>query len=170
MKLEIDLDNSTLSEYLNEDDYGNVTFTEAFKEMIVNAVFTKIKFDSEIREYIKTEIKDGLWLQIVSYKQEAAIKGVVDDVIRNELSTKRSGSFIFTDSYVAEVKKAVKKCLSTYEEDLREAVESLVGSEIRRCLDEMYQGSKMRKFIDIEKMSEYIISTLNRNEMPHGRK
>lgn len=170
MKLEIDLENSSLSEYLNEDDYGNVTFTEAFKEMIVTAVFTQIKFDSDIREYIKAEIKDGLWKQIVSYKQEAAIKGIVDDVIREELSTRRSGSLIFTDSYVEEVKKAVKKRMSTYEKDLQDAVNCFVELEIKKCLDEMYQGSKMRKFIDFENMSRYIVSTLDRNEMPRGRK
>ena len=109
MKLEIDLKNSSLSEYLDEDDYGNVTFTDVFKEKIVKEVFTEAKFDTDIRDYIKAEIKDGLWKQIVSYKQEAAIKGVVDDVIREELSARRSGSLIFTDAYVAEVKEAVRK-------------------------------------------------------------
>lgn len=166
MKLEIDLENSSLSEYLSEDDCGNVTFTEAFKEMIVSEVFTKIKFDTDIREYIKTEIKDGLWKQVTSYKQEAAIKGIVDDVIREELHTRRSGSLIFTDSYVAEVKSAVKKCLSKYEEDLKGAVKCFVELEIKECLNEMYKCSNMRKFIDFEKMSEYIVSTLARNGIP----
>lgn len=168
MKLEIDLKNSTLSEYLDEDNYGNVTFTEAFKEMIVREVFTKAKFDTDIRDYIKAEIKDGLWKQIVSYKQEAAIKGIVDDVIREELSTRRSGSLIFTDAYVAEVKETVKKNLSSYKKELDEAVRCLVECETRNCLNTLYQGSKMREFIDLEKLSRYIVQTMARKGYKGG--
>lgn len=168
MKLEIDLENSTLSEYLNEDDYGNVTFTDAFKEMIVREVFTEAKFDTDIRDYIKSEIKDGLWKQIVSYKQEAAIKGVVDDVIREELSTRRSGSLIFTDAYVAEVKEAVRKYLSSYKKELEEAVRCLVECETRDCLNTLYQGSKLREFVDFEKMSNYVVKTMVRKGMKVG--
>ena len=162
MKFEIDLENSTLSEYLNEDGYGNLTFTEAFKEMIVKEVFTKAKFDTDIRDYIKAEIKDGLWKQIVLYKQEATIRSIVDDVIREELSTRRSGSLIFTDAYIADVKEAVKKYLSSYKKDLDDAVICLVERETRDCLNTLYQGSKMREFIDLEKMSRYVVKTMAR--------
>ena len=168
MKLEIDLENSNLSEYLDEDDYGNVTFTEVFKDIIVRNVFTKAKFDTDIRDYIKAEIKDGLWEQIVLYKQEAAIKGVVDDVIREELSARRSGSLIFTDAYVAEVKEAVRKYLSSYKTELEEAVRCLVESETKSYLDVLYQGSKLREFIDLEKMSRYIVKTMAREGMKCG--
>ena len=168
MKLEIDLEHSTLSEYLAEDDYGNVTFTEAFKEMIVREVFTEAKFDTDIRDYIKTEIKDGLWKQIVSYKQEAAIKGIVDDVIREELSVRRSGSLIFTDAYIAEVKEAVRKYLPSYKKELEEAVRCLVECETKSCLDTLYQGSKLREFIDLEKISGYIVKTMARKGIKGG--
>lgn len=168
MKLEIDLENSTLSEYLDEDDYGKVTFTEAFKEMIVREVFTKAKFDTDIRAYIKEQIKDGLWKQIYSYKQEAAIKGIVDEVIREELSARRTGSLIFTDAYVSSVKESVKKYLSSYNQEIDKAVRCLVECETRNCLNTLYQGSKMREFIDLEKMSRYIVKTMACEELMKG--
>lgn len=168
MKFEIDLTNSTLSEYLDEDDYGNVTFTDVFKEMIVREVFAKAKFDDDIRNYIKAEIKDGLWKQIVSYKQEAAIKGIIDDVIREELSARKSGSLIFTDAYISDVKEAVKKYLSPYKREIDEAVRCIVELETRDCLSTLYQGSKMREFIDFEKLSRYVVSTMERKRNKKG--
>ncbi len=160
MKFEIDLKKSSLSEYLNEDEYGTVTFTEAFKEMIVKEFLTKAKYDADIRDYIKAEIKEGLWKRIVEYKQEAAIKGIVDDVIREELSTRRTGSLIFTDAYITDVKTAVKKYLSSYKTELDTAVRCLVECETKDYLNTLYQGSEMRKFIDFEKMSMYIVNKM----------
>ena len=162
MKLEIDLENSTLSEFLNEDEYGNITFTDAFKQMIVSEVFTKARFDDDIRKFIKDNIKDGLWKQIVEYKQEAAIKGIVDDVIREELKANRSGSLIFTDAYISDVKSAVKKHFDSYKSSLERAVREMVEIEVKDCLNEIYDGCKIKEFFDMEKMASYIVKNMER--------
>jgi peptide subunit release factor 1 (eRF1) len=67
MKFEIDLENSPLSEYFTEEEDG-ITFTEVFKEEVVKEFLRKMSWNSEFREFVRNELRDGLHPKIVEWK------------------------------------------------------------------------------------------------------
>lgn len=157
MKLEFDLENSTLSEYFNEDTEGHITFSEVFKEAVLKEFCIKASYDSDIRGFIKSEIKDGLHLKICEYKNEAAIKAIVDDVMREELSARRTGSLIFTDHYVANVKKAIEKNLGFVKNEIDSYIRRTVAEEVEKYIETLYAENKLKKYLDFKKLAADVL-------------
>ena len=164
MKIEVNLENSSLSEFFSEDECAGVTFTDAFKEAVLQAFVQKINYDSLIRSFIKDAIKEGLWSLVCQYKNESAIKAIVDEVIRDELRTQRTGTLIFTNNYVEEVKKATEKSLSVYKRDIDICIKTTVADEVKKYIEALYDGNKLREFIDFDKLSAYVIRTMEGKE------
>lgn len=160
MKFEIDIENSSLSEYFNEEN-GDITFTDAFKEEVIKAFLNKLRFDGEIRDFIRGEIKDGLYLKVTEYKQDCAIKVIVEDVIREELKPQRSGSFFYLKEYEQNVKEATKKVLANYVREIKSLIEMTMRSEVENVLETLYKGNKMREFLNMDKLSAYVVKTMN---------
>lgn len=157
MKLEFDLENSTLSEYFNEDTEGHITFSDVFKEAVLKEFCIKASYDSDIRGFIKSEIKDGLYLKICEYKNEAAIKAIVDDVMREELSAQRTGSLIFTDHYVKAVKTAIEKNLGVVKNEIDSYIRRTVSAEVEKYIETLYAENKLRKYLDFQKLAADVI-------------
>lgn len=160
MKIEVNLENSSMSEFFSEDECGCVTFTDAFKEAVLKAFVQKINYDSLIRTFIKDAIKEGLWQLVCQYKNESAIKAIVDEVIRDELRTQRTGSLIFTNNYVEQVKKATESSLSVCKRDIDVCIKTTVANEVEKYIKVLYDGNKLREFIDFNKLSSYVIRTM----------
>lgn len=160
MKFEVDIENSTLSEYFNEED-GDITFTDAFKEEVIKAFLNKLRFDGEIRDFIRGEIKDGLHIKVTEYKRDCAIKVIVEDVIREELKPQRSGSFFYLKEYEQNVKEATKKVLANYVREIKSLIEITMRSEVENVLETLYKGNKMREFLNMDKLSAYVVKTMN---------
>lgn len=159
MKFEVDIENSTLSEYFNESD-GDLTFTDAFKEEVVRTFLNRIRFDDEIRNYIKSEIKDGLHLKVVSYKQDGAIKAIVEEVIKEELSPSRSGSYFYMQEYKSKVEKETKDALKQYEREINYLIATTIRNEIKTVMESLYKGNKMREFLDMDKLTDYVYNIM----------
>lgn len=161
MKFEVDIENSTLSEYFNESD-GDITFTDAFKAEVVRTFLERVRFDDEIRSYIKSEIKDGLHLKVVGYKQDGAIKAVVEEVIKEELSPSRSGSYFYMQEYKSKVAKETKNALEQYKREINCLIATTIRDEIKTVMENLYKGHKMREFLDMDKLTAYVYDTMQK--------
>lgn len=159
MKFEIDLENSSLSEYFNEDN-GDVTFTDAFKEKVISAFVRKMQWDSEIKNFVKDEIKEGLGRKIQEWKQDTAIKVVVEEQIKQDLSPLRSGSYFYAEEYKNNVKKATETALAQYVRKINALIETTIRNEVKKVMETLYKGHKMREFLDIDKLTAYVIQTM----------
>ena len=159
MKFEIDIENSSLSEYFNEDN-GDITFTDVFKEDVMREFLRKMQWDSEIRDFVKREIKAGLYPKILEWKQDTAIKVIVEEAIKEELSPIRSGSYFYTEQYKQSVKEATKKILASYVYEIKNLIESTIRSEVDKVMDGLYEGHKMREFLNMDKLTAYVIQTM----------
>ena len=148
-----------MSEYFNESD-GDITFTDAFKEEVVRTFLNRVRFDDEIRAYIKSEIKDGLHLKVIGYKQDGAIKAVVEEVIKEELSPSRSGSYLYLQEYRSKVAKETKKALEQYEKDINHLISTTIRDEVEKVMEILYKGHKMREFLDMKKLTDYVYEVM----------
>ena len=159
MKFEIDIENSSLSEYFNEDK-GDITFTDAFKEEVIRTFVRKMQWDSEIRNFVKDEIKDGLGRKIQEWKQDTAIKVVVEEQIKQDLSPMRSGSYFYAQEYKDKVKKATEQTLAQYVREINSLIETTIRFEVKQVMENLYKGNKMREFLDMDKLTAYVIKTM----------
>lgn len=160
MKFEIDLENSSLSEYFNEDN-GDITFTDVFKEEVIREFVRKMQWDSEIRNFVKDEIKVGLGLKVQEWKQDTAIKVVVEEQIKQDLSPMRSGSYFYAQEYKDKVKKATEQTLAQYIREINALIETTIRIEVKKVMENLYKGNKMRDFLDMDRLTAYVIKTMN---------
>ena len=123
MKIEVNLENSPLSEYFTEEN-DCVVFTDIFKEEVVKEFLHKMSWDSEFRTFAKNEIKEGLHPKICEWKQDTAIKLIVEELIKEELHPMRSGSYFYMEEYKTKVKEATKKVLAEYVREINALIES----------------------------------------------
>lgn len=160
MKFEIDIENSSLSEYFSEENDG-IVFTDIFKEEVVREFLRKMSWDSEFRDFVRKEIKDGLYPKIVEWKQDTAIKVIVEEVIKEELSPLRSGSYFYMKEYEQNVKNATKKVLAGYVSEIKSLIETTIRSEVDKVMESLYEGHKMREFLNMDKLTAYVIKTMD---------
>lgn len=160
MKFEIDLENSSLSEYFNEDN-GDITFTDVFKEEVIREFVRKMQWDSEIRNFVKDEIKVGLGRKVQEWKQDTAIKVVVEEQIKQDLSPMRSGSYFYAQEYKDKVKKATEQTLAQYIREINALIETTIRIEVKKVMENLYKGNKMRDFLDMDRLTAYVIKTMN---------
>lgn len=163
MKFEIDLENSSLSEYFNEDN-GDITFTDVFKEEVIREFVRKMQWDSEIRNFVKDEIKVGLGRKIQEWKQDAAIKVVVEEQIKQDLSPMRSGSYFYAEEYKEKVKKATEQTLAQYVREINALIETTIRIEVEKVMENLYKGNKMREFLDMDKLINYVVRTMKEQQ------
>ena len=161
MKFEIDIENSTLSEYFTEENDG-IVFTDIFKEEVVREFLHKMSWDSEFRDFVRKEIKDGLYPKIVEWKQDTAIKVIVEEVIKEELKPMRSGSYFYMEEYKTKVKEATKKVLIEYVKEINTLIEDTIRKEVKNILDTLYEDNPLRQFIDMSKVTVYVMNLLKK--------
>ena len=159
MKFEIDIENSSLSEYFTEENDG-IVFTDIFKEEVVREFLHKMSWDSEFKNFVSKEIKDGLHPKIVEWKQDTAIKVVVEEVIKEELKPVRSGSYFYMEEYKNKVKEVTKKVLTGYVSEINSLIETTIRNEVDKVMESLYQGHKMREFLNMDKLTAYVMQTM----------
>lgn len=159
MKFEIDIENSSLSEYFTEENDG-IVFTDIFKEEVVREFLHKMYWDSEFKNFVSKEIKDGLHPKIVEWKQDTAIKVVVEEVIKEELKPLRSGSYFYMEEYKNKVKEVTKKVLAGYVSEINSLIETTIRNEVDKVMESLYQGHKMREFLNMDKLTAYVMQTM----------
>ncbi len=163
MKITIDLNNESFGDYFNESD-GTLNFTAAAIDMILHAFSEKCRWDDEIRKYIKNEIKDGLWNKIYEYKNGDMVKAVATEVVKEAMKPINTGSFIVTDHEKKEITEQVKKELKLFNKPVDERIRETVRKEVANIIMAMYDGNKMREFIDVAKLSAYVTANMFRED------
>ena len=159
MQIVINFSDIDLADWIEYDPATEqISLKDIFKGEILNKFVEKVNYDGQIRNYIKEKINEGLWKKIHEFKDEAAIEVITKQCIEEKL--RQTGSFIFLDSYADRVESVVENCLKTYPDKIKKAVETSVKCNIESCLDELYKGSKMREFIDVEKLTAHIHTVL----------
>lgn len=166
MQIVINFSDIDLNDWV--DDYNSElpTLKDVFKTEILNKFVEKINYDEQIRKYIKEQINEGLWKKIYDFKDDAAIEVIAKQCVEEKLRS--TGSFVFLDSYANRVETVVENYLKKYPDKIEKAVETSVRCQIEQCLDELYKGSKMREFIDIERLTAHIHKTLSEEMVGEG--
>ena len=159
MQIVINFSDIDLADWIEDGLEEEVTLTDVFKGEILNKFVEKINYDYEVKRYIEKNIDDQLWQKIYGYKDDVAIKTIVEKIIEKKL--RETGSFIFLNEYAAKVEVVVDKYLKKYPNEIEKAVETSIKHHIESCLKELYKESKMREFIDTEKLSAYIHTVLS---------
>lgn len=159
MKITIDLNDESFGDYFSESD-GTLNFTAAAIDMILHAFSDRCRWDDEIRKYIKDEIKDGLWNKIYEYKNGDMVKAVATEVVKEAMKPINTGSFIVTDHEKKKITEQVKKELELFNKPVDERIRETVRKEVANIINGMYDGNKMREFIDLPKLSAYVTANM----------
>lgn len=163
MKITIDINNECFSDYFNESD-GTINFTRAATDQILRYFAEKIKWDDEIRKFIKDQIKDGLWKEIYKYKSDDMIITGTTEIVREAMKPFNTGSFIVTDHDKEKITEQVKKELELFNKPVDERIRETVRKEVADIINAMYDGNKMREFIDLPKLSAYVTANMFKEE------
>lgn len=163
MKITIDLNDESFSDYFEEHD-GTFDFTSMAIDAIIRTFAEKCRWDNEIRDYIKSNIREGLWKKIYEYKQNDAVKAIANEIIRDEMHHLCSGSIIVTDHDKQKVTEQVKKELKLFNAPVDERIRETVRKEVANIINGMYDGNKMREFIDLPKLSAYVTANMFKEE------
>lgn len=164
MKFEIDIENTSLSEYFGEDEDGNLTVSDVFKQEIASNVGLRLSYNDEIRSFVRKSIEISLYQFVANYKDEAAIKAVLEDLMRKELSSGFSSSVI-RPAYKELITKEVQERLSKEIGNMEGAIKVAISNEVKKIISSMYAGNKLAQFIDTDKLANYVISTMSGEEV-----
>ncbi len=167
MKITIDLNEASFSDYFNESD-GTLDFTAAAIDMIIHEFAAKCRWDDEIRRYIKDEIGKGLFAKIYEYKTSDMVKTVATEIVKEAMKPINSGSFIVTDYDKEKITEQVKKELELFNKPVDERIRETVRKEVCEIINAMYDGNKMREFIDMAKLSAYVTKIMFKENAENG--
>lgn len=131
---------------------------DVFKDEILHKFVEKLNADYEVRKYVSENIDRSLAIKISAYKDDVAIKAIVEKIVAQRI--KDTGSLIFLDKYVSRVEEEVNKYLASYERKMNEAVSSAVRRATEDIIDSLYKGSAISEFIDTEKLANYVLKTI----------
>lgn len=159
MKITIDLNDESFSDYFEEHD-GTIDFTSAAIDMIIHAFAEKCRWDDTIRDYIKQEIYRDLWKEITEYKRTDMIKTIATEYVKDLMKPHNTGSFIVTDCEKQKITEQVKKELKLFYVPVDERIRETVRKEVANIINGMYDGNKMREFIDLPKLSAYVTANM----------
>lgn len=159
MKITIDLNDESFGDYFEESD-GTLNFTSAAIDMIIRAFAEKCRWDNEIRKYIKDEIGKGLFNKIYEYKNNDMFKTVVTEIVKEAMKPINTGSFIVTDNDKRKITEQVKKELELFNAPVDERIRETVRKEVANIINAMYDGNKMREFIDLPKLSAHVTANM----------
>lgn len=160
MQIEINFNEIDLNDWIEFDgeDANAPKLKDVFKDEILHKFIEKLNADVEVRKYVRTNIDNGLAGKIAGYKDDVAIKAIVEQIIIQRL--RDSGSFIFLDSYRVKVEDAVRKYLADYERKVDTAISKSVRLVMEEIIDSLYKTSAIREFLDTEKLARYIEETI----------
>ncbi len=161
MKITIDLNDESFSDYFEEHD-GALDFTSAAIDMIIHAFAEKCRWDEELRKYIIESIRDGLGAKLFEYKREDVIKTIASEIIKQEMAPHRTGSIIVTNYEKEKIRECVKESIEAEEMRIVSNVKGLIRVETQRILNTVFKDNAIREFIDKSKLTDYVISTLNK--------
>ena len=167
MKIVIDINDESFSDYFNESD-GTVDFTAAAIDQLLRNFAEKIRWDDEIRKYIKDEIREGLFAKIYEYKNGDMVKTVVEEIVRDVMKPINTGSFIVTDHEKEKITECVKRELNRFNLPVDERIRETVRKEVAAIINSMYDGNKMREFIDLPKLSAYVTQNMFKKDNENG--
>ena len=163
MKITIDLNDESFSDYFEEHD-GTLGFTSMAIDAIIRTFAEKCRWDDTIRDYVKQEIRRDLWKEITEYKRKDMIKVVATEIVRDVMKPSNTGSFIVTDYDKQKVTEQVKKELELFNAPVDERIRETVRKEVANIINGMYDGNKMREFIDLPKLSAYVTANMFKEE------
>ena len=160
MQIVINFNDIDLNDWIDfDDEYSSApVLKDVFKGEILYKFVEKLNADYEVKRYVKENIDKGLANKIYAYKDDVAIKAIVEQIVEKRL--RDTGSFIFIDQYKSRVEKEVNKYLEVYEREMNNAVYSAVHRATKDIIDRLYKGTVIREFIDIEKLSSYVLKTI----------
>ena len=163
MKITLDLNDESFSDYFEEHD-GTLGFTSMAIDAIIRTFAEKCRWDDTIRDYVKQEIRRDLWKEITEYKRKDMIKVVATEIVRDVMKPSNTGSFIVTDYDKQKVTEQVKKELELFNAPVDERIRETVRKEVANIINGMYDGNKMREFIDLPKLSAYVTANMFKEE------
>ena len=163
MKITIDLNDESFSDYFEEHD-GTLDFTSMAIDAIIHAFAEKCRWDDTIRDYIKQEIYRDLWKEITEYKRTDMIKTIVTEYVKDLMKPHNTGSFIVTDYEKQKITEQVKKELKLFYVPVDERIRETVRKEVANIINGMYDGNKMREFIDLPKLSAHVTANMFKEE------
>lgn len=160
MQIVINFNEIDLNDWIDLDgDYANVPeLKDVFKGEILEKFLQRLNADYAVKQYIKDNIDNGLSLKISKYRDDVAIKAIVEEIITQRI--KDCGSFIFIDRYKSQVEDTVKKYLAVYERKVDVAISNSVRIVMEEIIDSLYKTSAIREFLDTEKLARYIEETI----------
>ena len=161
MKITIDLNDESFSDYFEEHD-GTLDFTSMAIDAIIRTFAEKCRWDDTIRDYVKREIYGGLWKEITEYKNKDMIKTIVTEYVKDLMKPHNTGSLIVTESRKEEIRECVKESIEAEEMRIVGNVKGLIRGETQRILNTVFKDNAIREFIDKSKLTDYVISTLNK--------
>jgi hypothetical protein len=130
--------------------------------MIIHAFAEKCRWDEELRKYIIGSIRDGLGEKLFEYKNGDVIKTIASEIIKQEMAPHRTGSIIVTNYEKEKIRECVKESIEAEEMLIVSNVKGLIRVETQRILNTVFKDNAIREFIDKSKLTDYVISTLNK--------
>lgn len=160
MKVEFDLENSCLNDWISEDDQGTLTFTEVFKDELMSSVASRFRFDTELQSVIRQHMIGQLHNFLISYKDEAVIKVIVEDIIKKDLNG--CGTPYLRPAYEQIIREKVQEQLEISAKDIRSLINMEIKSQIHSVIDDLIENGKLSQFIDKNLLTEFILTTLSK--------
>lgn len=160
MQIVINFYDIDLYDWMDFDDSGvdAPELKDIFKGEILNKFVAMLNADFAVRQYVKENIDNQLSLKISKYKDDVAIKAIVEDIITRRI--KDTGSFIFLDRYKDDVTKAVDNHLKTYEKHFVDSIISTLKAYTEDIIAKLYKTSAIGEFIDQKKLADYVTNTI----------
>lgn len=160
MKVEFDLENSCLNDWISEDDQGTLTFTEVFKDELMSSVANRFKYDSELQSVVRQHMISQLHPFLVGYKDEAVIKGIVEDIVRKDLNG--CGTPYLRPAHEQLIREKVEEHLSIALKELRSVIIIEIKAQIHTVIGDLIENGKLSQFIDKNLLTEFILTTLSK--------
>ena len=88
------------------------------------------------------------------------VKAVATEVVKEAMKPINTGSFIVTDHEKKKITEQVKKELELFNKPVDERIRETVRKEVANIINGMYDGNKMREFIDLPKLSAYVTANM----------
>lgn len=160
MQIVINFSDIDLNDWIDFEDEGQYTpeLRDVFKGEILDSFVKKLNADWEVSRYVRENIDKGLAAKIAPYRDDVAIRAIVEKIIEKRIAD--CGTFFFLDRYVDRVEKEVDKYLDTYKRKMEAAVFSAVRDATEAIINGLYANSAMREFIDTEKLSAYVLKLI----------
>ena len=161
MRIDIDLENSCLNDWISEDDEGTLTFTEVFKEELMANVANRFKYNTELQSVVRQHMIDNLTSFLAGYKDEAVIKSIVEDIVSKDLKNGSASPYL-RPAYEQLIKEKVNECLGASINDLKSVIIIEIKNQIHSVINELMDSGNLSRFIDVNLLTEFILTTLSK--------